>query len=255
VCWILAVCCHEKSNKKWKFIYQKQVCIELTCSRISSGLSDLSHLATSHNQGRLHSPVKTKETISLPKISTILTKRLVTQTTPEDYVFKITLGLVLSSYYYSISPQRPVGIWPMKTLDSVSYKGKVRSHNSKLRWMKYHIAICLGWDTPTKCCIFRTEKWIQLPWWWWWWWCRWVETTYLIYGHQRAYSSSSRWYMSTENHGGMISTPDSSTRPLLQSYQQSRTSKAGETGSENYEFYLTKYLFRTSKGSLTCRKI
>jgi hypothetical protein len=104
-------------------------------------------------------------------------QNFVTRTTPEDYVFKTTLGLVLSSYYYSISPQRPVGIWPMKTLYSASYKGKVRSHNSKLRWMKYHIAICLGWDTPTKCCIFRTEKWIQLPWWWW---CRWGETTYLI---------------------------------------------------------------------------
>jgi hypothetical protein len=39
-----------------------------------------------------------------------------------------------------------------------------------------------------------------------------------------------------------------------QSYQQSSSSKAGRTGIGNYEFCLIKYLFHTSKYSLTCHK-
>jgi hypothetical protein len=35
---------------------------------------------------------------------------------------------------------------------------------------------------------------------------RWGETISLNCGHQQAYCSSSRWYMSVENHGGMILT-------------------------------------------------
>jgi hypothetical protein len=35
---------------------------------------------------------------------------------------------------------------------------------------------------------------------------QWVKTTSLNCGYQRAYFLSSRWYMSTEAHGGMIST-------------------------------------------------
>jgi hypothetical protein len=50
-------------------------------------------------------------------------------------------------------------------------------------------------------------------------------------------------------------TQDSSTRALLQSYQQSSSSKAEETGEWNDEFGLTKYLFHTSKGSLKFHKI
>jgi hypothetical protein len=56
----------------------------------------------------------------------------------------------------------------------------------------------------------------------WSWWCS--ETKSLNFCHQRAYCSSSRRYISMENHGGMISTgktPDSSTRSLWWSYQKS----------------------------------
>jgi hypothetical protein len=49
--------------------------------------------------------------------------------------------------------------------------------------------------------------------------------------------------------------PDSSIGALWQSYQQSSCCKAGKTGKGNDKFCLTKYLFRISKGSLTCRKI
>jgi hypothetical protein len=72
-------------------------------------------------------------------------------------------------------------------------------------------------------------------------------------GHQQACCSYLRWYTSTQDHCGMISTretPDSSTRALWQSYQQSNSKNEG-----NDEFCLTKYLFHTSSGSLTCRKI
>jgi hypothetical protein len=41
-------------------------------------------------------------------------------------------------------------------------------------------------------------------WWWWWWACGWGETTSLNCGHQQAYCSSLRWYMSMENHSGMM---------------------------------------------------
>jgi hypothetical protein len=47
----------------------------------------------------------------------------------------------------------------------------------------------------------------------WWlidWACRWSETTSLNCGHQRAYSSSPRWYMSMGNYGGMISREENS---------------------------------------------
>jgi hypothetical protein len=46
------------------------------------------------------------------------------------------------------------------------------------------------------------------------WWsspCRWGETTSLNCGHQRAYCSSRRWYMSKENNGGVISTGEYSS--------------------------------------------
>jgi hypothetical protein len=36
--------------------------------------------------------------------------------------------------------------------------------------------------------------------------CRWGETISLNCGHQRAYCSSSRWYMSMESHDGMTLT-------------------------------------------------
>jgi hypothetical protein len=60
-----------------------------------------------------------------------------------------------------------------------------------------------------------------------------------------------------ETHGGIISTGenDSSTRALWQSYLQSSTSKAGETGGVNDEFGLQSNFIYTSKGSLTCCKI
>jgi hypothetical protein len=53
---------------------------------------------------------------------------------------------------------------------------------------------------------------------------RWGETTFLNCDHQWAYCSSLRWYTSLENYAGMIrvgKTPESSTRALWQSCQQS----------------------------------
>jgi hypothetical protein len=49
-------------------------------------------------------------------------------------------------------------------------------------------------------------------------------------------------------------TPVSPTTALRKSYQQSSSSRVGRTGEGNDEFCLTKYLFHTSKGSLTCHK-
>jgi hypothetical protein len=84
------------------------------------------------------------------------------------------------------------------------------------------------------------------------------ETMSLNCGHQRAYCSSPRRYMSMENHDGVISirkTPDSSTRTLWQSYKQRHLiAKQEELEKGNCESCLTEYLFHTPKGSLTCRK-
>jgi hypothetical protein len=45
---------------------------------------------------------------------------------------------------------------------------------------------------------------------WWRWWSQWGETTSLSSGHQRAYGSSPRRYMSMENYNGMMSTGENS---------------------------------------------
>jgi len=62
-----------------------------------------------------------------------------------------------------------------------------------------------------------------------------------------------------ENHGGMISTgetPDSSTRALWKSYQQSHlVAKQEELAKEMMNLALRSIFVHTSKGSLTCRKI
>jgi hypothetical protein len=58
------------------------------------------------------------------------------------------------------------------------------------------------------------------------WSCWWGETTSLNCSHQWAHSSSPRWYMSMEKHGGMILIEENSW----------------EAGEGNYEFGLTKYL-------------
>jgi hypothetical protein len=63
-----------------------------------------------------------------------------------------------------------------------------------------------------------------------------------------AWRSTVKWYRQGK-------TPDSSTRGLRQSYKQSNlVAKQEELAKEN-EFCLTKYLFHTSKGSITCHKI
>jgi hypothetical protein len=50
-------------------------------------------------------------------------------------------------------------------------------------------------------------------------------------------------------------TPDSSTVALWQFYQQSSlVAKQEDAGEGNAEFLLTKYLFHTLQGSLTCWK-
>jgi hypothetical protein len=99
-------------------------------------------------------------------------------------------------------------------------------------------------------CILKT---------WWWWSCRWGGTTSLNCGQQRAYCSSSGWYMSMKNHSGMVLTGKNSRfvhkSSLAIISAKSSCSEAGRSEERYYEFCLTKYLFHTSKGSLTCRKI
>jgi hypothetical protein len=64
-------------------------------------------------------------------------------------------------------------------------------------------------DTP----VTSVASLLQRLWWWWWWWswwssssssCWWGEATSLNCGHQRAYCLSPRWYMSMDNHDGMM---------------------------------------------------
>jgi hypothetical protein len=82
-------------------------------------------------------------------------------------------------------------------------------------------------------------------------WCRWGETTSLNCGHQRAYCSSPRWYMSMNNRGGMISTGknfwfiNQSSLAILSA--ELSISKAGRTGEGN-EFNLRNIFVRASKG-------
>jgi hypothetical protein len=65
--------------------------------------------------------------------------------------------------------------------------------------------------------------------------------------------------MSTENNCGMMMSTDEDTyffhQSSLKILPESSSSKAGGTGERNNKFCLTKYLFHTSKGSLSCRKI
>jgi hypothetical protein len=68
-----------------------------------------------------------------------------------------------------------------------------------------------------------------------------------------------RWYMSMKNHGGIIPTGKNCWF-VLQIFLAilpwgSSTIKSEGTVEVNYEYCLTKYLFRTSKGSLTWLKI
>jgi hypothetical protein len=61
-------------------------------------------------------------------------------------------------------------------------------------------------STPYSAQAHCDRQSIPWWWWWWWWWSRWTENTTSICGHQRAYCSSTRWYMSMENYGEMILT-------------------------------------------------
>jgi hypothetical protein len=71
--------------------------------------------------------------------------------------------------------------------------------------------------------------------------------------------SSARWYMSMENHGGIILREKNSLF-IHQSYLAVllavlSSSKAERTGEGNYEFCRRNYLFITFKCYLTCRRI
>jgi hypothetical protein len=88
-----------------------------------------------------------------------------------------------------------------------------------------------------------------------WWsssWCSWGETMSLKCSHQLAYWSSPgntwawrimvEWYQQGE-------TPDSATRALCQSYEQSHlVAKQEKLGKGNYEFGLMEYLCSCFKG-------
>jgi hypothetical protein len=86
----------------------------------------------------------------------------------------------------------------------------------------------------------------------WWWSCRWGETSNLKCVHQRACCSSPMWYMSLENHAGIISTGENSwfvrQISLANLPAESSSGKAGGTGEGN-EFGLTNYIIHTLKGS------
>jgi hypothetical protein len=79
------------------------------------------------------------------------------------------------------------------------------------------------------------------------WSCRWGVTMYLNCGRQRTYCSSPSWYVTTEKHGGMISTgetPDSSTRALWQSYKQCHLiAKQEKLGKKTTNFALLSISF------------
>jgi hypothetical protein len=67
---------------------------------------------------------------------------------------------------------------------------------------------------------------------------------------QRFYNLSPRLYTSIENNGGIISTgetPDSSTRALWKSYQQSNLVANQEELGEGNEFRLRNICVHTSK--------
>jgi hypothetical protein len=85
---------------------------------------------------------------------------------------------------------------------------------------------------------------------------RWGETTSLNCSHQCAYCSFPRWYMNMVEWYRQGKIPDSSSRAVWQSYQQSRlVAKQEGFGEENYAFSLQSIFVNASKGSLTCRKI
>jgi hypothetical protein len=70
--------------------------------------------------------------------------------------------------------------------------------------------------------------------------------------HPPGYIGTERTIVEWHQHG---KTPDSSIRAAWKSHQQSSSSKAGGTVEGSDGFCLTRYLFHTSKRSLTCRKI
>jgi hypothetical protein len=76
--------------------------------------------------------------------------------------------------------------------------------------------------------------------------------------NQRDYCPYPRWYMSMEDLGGISAEENSwfvHQSCLAIPPAESCSSKSGGTGRRNDEFGLTKYLFHTSKGFVTFRKI
>jgi hypothetical protein len=80
-----------------------------------------------------------------------------------------------------------------------------------------------------------------------WWSCNWGETTSLNCGHQPAYCLSLRWYLSMENHVGMMMSTEENSRlihQLWQSHQQRHLVASQMNGQKGWEFSLvTVFLF------------
>jgi hypothetical protein len=111
----------------------------------------------------------------------------------------------------------------------------------------------------THTCTIRTFFYCnQEPYVVWCWQCLWGDTTSLNCCDQRDYCSPSRLYMNMKNHEEVISTAEIPWLVHQSSLDipsaQSSNSKARRAGEWKDKFYLTTYLFHTSKGSLTCRK-
>jgi hypothetical protein len=80
---------------------------------------------------------------------------------------------------------------------------------------------------------------------------RWCETLSLNCGHQRAYCSSSRWYMSTESHGGIVLTGENrrTRRRICPSAHLSITSHMDRPGREPVPCGITPETNRLSHGT------
>jgi hypothetical protein len=91
------------------------------------------------------------------------------------------------------------------------------------------------------------------------WSCRWCQTTSLNCEQQRPYCLSTRWYVSMENHGGMILAGENSCfvchSDLWQYYRQRHlVSIEEDLGGGNNGFCLQNISFRLVE-LLTCLKI
>jgi hypothetical protein len=85
---------------------------------------------------------------------------------------------------------------------------------------------------------------------------RWDETMSLNCGHQRAYCSSSMWYISMDRHGGIISTGNSwfSTRAVWQFFQESNLVRSRRNVAKEWYVFPYEISLSHSQGCITHSK-